>query len=192
MIVLETSRLIVRDHRNEDLAGLTALLCDSSAMRYLPDLYCADAAAARRNLGVSLAEALLPNRSKFFFAIEEKATGAYVGEIGFTIEERRSSGSRADLGYFLLPSFHGKGYATEAGRAVVGFSFAQAGVWKIQTGCLMENSASERVMRKLGFSREGLLRRHQWHEGRWKDRLVYGLLRDDPRADAGAEGARYV
>ncbi len=184
MIGLETARLVVRDHRPDDLAGLSALLTDPSAMRYLPELFCADAAAARRNLDDSLAEASLRERTKYFFAIEEKETGAYVGEIGFTIEERRPSGSRADLGYFLLPAFRGKGYATEAGRAVVDFAFARAGVWKLQTGCLKENVASERVMRKLGFLREGLLRRHQWHEGRWKDRLVYGLLRDDPRGDA--------
>lgn len=181
MIRLETPRLVVRDHRDGDLPFLTALLTDPAAMRYLPELFCADEEAARRNLEVSIAEAALVDRTRFFFAIEERATGAYAGEIGFTIEELRPAGSRADLGYFLLPAFRGKGYATEAGRAAVDFAFVKAGVWKLQTGCLRENAASERVMRKLGFSKEGLLRLHQWHEGRWKDRLVYGLLRDDPR-----------
>lgn len=179
MIVRETERLIVRDHLPEDLPGLTALMTSPEEMRYLPELLCADGAAARDNLAASIAEHERADREKYFFAIEEKSSGRYVGEIGFTVVERRPAGARADLGYFLLREFRGKGYATEAGRSVVAFAFAEAGVWKLQTGCLKENAASERVMRKLGFRKEGELRLHQWHEGAWKDRLVYGLLATD-------------
>jgi ribosomal-protein-alanine N-acetyltransferase len=179
MILRETERLIVRDHRASDLPGLTALMTSSEEMRFLPELLCPDGDAARENLVTSIAEQERVDREKFFFAIEEKLSGRYVGEIGFTLVERRPAGARADLGYFLLSEFRGKGYATEAGRSVVAFAFAEAGVWKLQTGCLKENAASERVMRKLGFRKEGELRLHQWHEGAWKDRLVYGLLATD-------------
>ena len=176
MILRETERLIVRDHREEDLPGLRALMTSPEEMYYLPELLCPCEAAARENLAASIAAQNCADREKFFFAIEEKSSGRYVGEIGFTIIERRAAGARADLGYFLLREFRGKGYATEAGRSVVAFAFAEAGVWKLQTGCLKENAASERVMRKLGFVKEGELRLHQWHECTWKDRLVYGLL----------------
>ena len=179
MIVLETPRLIVRDHREGDLEGLTALLTSPDDMRYLPELYARDADDARKNLDASLAEQNNPLRTMFFFAIEEKSSGRYVGEVGFTIEQSTRSGSLADLGYFMLRDFHGKGYMTEAGKRVVEFAFAEAGVHKIKTGCLKENKASERVMQKLGFQKEGELRAHQYHEGVWKDRVVYGLLKTD-------------
>lgn len=179
MVVLETPRLVVRDHLESDLAGLTALLASPEEMRYLPELFARDADAAKRNLAAAIAEQDNPARSKFFFAIEEKASGRYVGEVGFTVEQTTRSGSLADLGYFMLREFHGKGYMTEAGKRVVEFAFAEAGVHKIKTGCLKENKASERVMRKLGFLKEGELRAHQYHEGVWKDRVVYGLLKTD-------------
>lgn len=181
-VSIDTARLIVRDHREGDLPGLVALLTDRVAMRYLPEIFCETEARARENLANAMAEIGKPDRERFFFAIEERSSGRYVGEIGFTVLERRSAGSRADLGYFILPEFRGKGFVTEAGRAVVDFAFGEAGVFKMVTGCLAENGPSERVMRKIGFTKEGALRRQQWHEGTWKDRLVYGLLREDWRA----------
>lgn len=42
-----------------------------------------------------------------------------------------------------------------------------------------ENIASEKVMRKIGFSKEGELRGHQYHDHQWKERLVYGLLKEE-------------
>ena len=177
MVVLETARLIVRDHRESDLEGLAALLTSPENMRYVPELRASNADAARKNLDASIAEQNNPSRTKYFFAIEEKSSGRYVGEVGFTVEQSTRSGSLADLGYFILREFHGRGYMTEAGKRVVDFAFAEAGVHKIKTGCLKENRASERVMQKLGFRKEGELREHQYHEGVWKDRVVYGLLR---------------
>jgi len=179
MIIFETARLFVRDHRESDLSGLRLLLASRREMRYLPELYAPDDESVRRNLEVSMAAQESPDRTKFFFAIEERETGRFVGEIGFTVEERTPQGSLADLGYFMLSEFRGKGYMTEAGRRVVDFAFSEAGVWKLKTGCLMENAASERVMQKLGFFKEGELRKHQYHEGVWKDRVVYGLLKTD-------------
>lgn len=184
-IELATERLVVRDHLESDLPVLAGLLTRPDDMYYLPELFAPDLDAARRNLEEALRERDSPERRKYFFALVDRASGEYVGEMGFTLEDESPSGSRvsnrylADLGYFIKHEFWGKGIATEAGRKVIEFGFARAGVWKFKTGCLAENAPSERVMVKLGFRKEGKLRRHQWHEGEWKDRLVYGLLRED-------------
>jgi len=84
----------------------------------------------------------------------------------------------AKLGYFYLPRYWGKGYATEAMKAVLQFAFETLGLHKIITGCLKENSRSERVMIKCGMRKEAELLQHVRHEGKWKDRLEYGLLKD--------------
>jgi ribosomal-protein-alanine N-acetyltransferase len=44
---------------------------------------------------------------------------------------------------------------------------------------LKENNNSEKVMIKLGMKKEGELRKHQYHEGKWKDRLLYGLIKEE-------------
>ena len=91
-------------------------------------------------------EAARPDRTKFFFAMIEQASGAYVGEIGFT----REGEGAVELGYFILERFWGQGLVTEAARRVVRFTFEEAGVSRIRIGCYRANAGSERIMVKLG------------------------------------------
>jgi ribosomal-protein-alanine N-acetyltransferase len=60
-----------------------------------------------------------------------------------------------ELGYGLLPQFWNQGYATEMGRAVVQWAFAERGVSLIVAGCAWDNAASARVLEKVGFLRTG-------------------------------------
>lgn len=146
MIRLETERLVIRDHGPEDLEGLFRLLSDPKAMRFIPDLRVADLDGARANLRVAVEEAARPDRVKFFFAMVEKASGAYVGEIGFTREDPGT----AELGYFILEPFWGRGLVTEAACRVMRFAFEDAGIHRIRIGCYKANVGSERIMVKLG------------------------------------------
>lgn len=146
MICLETERLLIRDHVSEDLEGLFRLLSDAKAMRFIPDLQVADLEGARANLRVAMEEAARSDRTKFFFAMIEQASGAYVGEIGFT----REGEGIAELGYFILESFWGRGLVTEAARRVARFAFEEAGIQRLRIGCYQANAGSERIMVKLG------------------------------------------
>jgi RimJ/RimL family protein N-acetyltransferase len=103
------------------------------------------------------------------------AGGALVGCIGltFTAEHRR-----AELGYWIAPAEWGRGYATEAARAVVDWAFAN-GWERITAGHFVGNEASGRVLEKIGLEREGLLRGHFVRFGERRDLVAYGLLRDD-------------
>ena len=179
MIILETIRLIIRDHIKDDLLDLYDLLSRKVEMYYLPELYVDTIEAAKENIEVSIQEQSKNGRTKYYFAIIDKGTKKYVGEIGFTIEKNTNQGSLADLGYFIKKEYWGKGITTEAGKKVIDFGFDELDIWKYKTGCLKENIGSEKVMKKLGFIKEGELRKHQYHNNMWKDRLEYGLLRDD-------------
>ena len=70
MVVLETARLIVRDHRVSDLEGVVALMTSPENMRYVPELRASNADAARKNLAASIAEQENQSRTKYFFAYE--------------------------------------------------------------------------------------------------------------------------
>lgn len=185
MVRIETERLILRDFAQSDLPEWYAILSDGEVMRYLPELKVDSLAGAARNLDDAVTEASRPNREKCFFAVIERASGALVGSVGYTVEASLADGKRVGLGYFYRKESWGKGYATEAARAVVAFAFTRDTVVKIESGCLKENAASERVMRNVGMKKEGELVRHQIHESLWKDRLVYGLTRDDWLASGG-------
>ncbi|MER5457984.1 GNAT family N-acetyltransferase [Micromonospora sp. NPDC002389] len=89
--------------------------------------------------------------------------------------------SQAMIGYSLLPAWYGRGYATRAVRLLTRWGFDHVGLARLWAGTLPENLASQRVLEKTGFRREGLLRgRLLGAEGTRADSTVYGLLRTDP------------
>lgn len=81
-----------------------------------------------------------------------------------------------EVGYRLHPGHHGKGFATEATSSLLDLLREKARVRKIVASCVAENTASWRVMEKLGMEREGCLRQHSSLGGEWRDELVYGLI----------------
>jgi ribosomal-protein-serine acetyltransferase len=85
-----------------------------------------------------------------------------------------------EMGYWIRSERTGRGYATEAGAAVVRFGFETLGLYRIELRAGTENLASQRVAHKLGFVREGVLRRGCPMGDDGYDCYLYGLLASDP------------
>ncbi len=86
----------------------------------------------------------------------------------------------AVLGYGVHGALRGKGLSGEAALAVIGEAFSCCPqLQKIRSHTDAENTPSMRVLEKLGFLREGVLRRNQFVKGRLVDEAIYGLLRED-------------
>lgn len=84
----------------------------------------------------------------------------------------------AGIGYVLGYEYWGKGYITEATRAVIQFLFNDVNYRKIIAGCDSENIGSSRVMEKVGMKREAVFREHiKRKDGTWGDDFQYGLLK---------------
>jgi len=132
-----------------------------------------------QNLEIAIVEAKNPNRTKYFLAIEHIETGTFIGTIGYTVTKTTPLGKFVSVGYFILPEHQGQGYITEALHEVIRFAFEDNSVFKIETGCLSENKASERVMQKCGLIKEADRKQSQWHNGQMKDRVEYRLLKDE-------------
>jgi RimJ/RimL family protein N-acetyltransferase len=120
-------------------------------------------------------EAWISGRAAIF-AISLKRTGLVLGAIGLEIEV---ADERAELGYWIDPAFWSRGYASEAAQAVVEFGFRQLGLNRIMAEHMVHNPASGRVLEKVGFRPEGLLRQHARKWGRFYDVAVLGLVRED-------------
>lgn len=109
--------------------------------------------------------------------IETCDTHEFVGLTGLycqSVEEQR-----AEVGYLLASSAHGKGYASESLQAVIDWACLCFGVHKFVGHCTCDNLASARVLEKCGFVREGLLRQHFKIGDNWQDEYAYGLLADE-------------
>jgi len=84
-----------------------------------------------------------------------------------------------EIGYWVASARAGRGYATEAGAAVVAFGFDALGLYRLELRAGVENLASQRVAEKLGFRREGALRRGCPLADGAYDGFLYGLVATD-------------
>lgn len=84
-----------------------------------------------------------------------------------------------ELGFALAEEHWGKGLTVEASRALIDFVFNHYPIERLQCRCKTENVASARVMAKLGFEREGVLRSAVFHRERYWDILMTAMLRGD-------------
>ena len=105
------------------------------------------------------------------------------GGVGLRIEPDHR---RAELGYWIGVPYWGKGYATEAARAMVKYGFETLGLHRIFASHFANNSASARVLRKIGMRHEGSQRGHILKWGEFLDIEMYGMVASDVERTLGA------
>lgn len=85
----------------------------------------------------------------------------------------------ATLAYWLLPEFHGKGYATEGAALLLDHAFDTLGLNHVVAWTIDYNEDSQALLRRLGFAHEGTSREHVFRKGEHRDTEQYGLLADE-------------
>ena len=115
-------------------------------------------------------------REELVLAITLKDGDALIGAVNLAFEPLHD---RAELGYWVGVPYWRRGFATEAAGGLVDFGFKVLGLNRVQAHHLARNSASGRVMLKLGLRREGASPRAAKKNGRYEDVVFYGLLRRD-------------
>lgn len=109
-------------------------------------------------------------------AITDKETGDVYGAIALSNKRAFNNG---EIAYWVGEPYWGKGYATEATKAMLDFAFINKGYHKVFARYFSSNIASGRVMEKVGMKQEGILREHIIKEGQYIDLIYYGVLRDE-------------
>jgi RimJ/RimL family protein N-acetyltransferase len=147
--------LTLRGHRAADFPDCFAMWSDPEVTRYIGGRPSSRQQAWMRILTYIGHWSLL---GFGYWAIEEKATGRFVGDIGFADFHRDTIASMSDapeMGWGLAPAFYGRGYATEAARAAV--AWADGHLESPRTVCMIdpENAASVRVAEKCGYHEFG-------------------------------------
>lgn len=91
------------------------------------------------------------------------------------------AGDQFGIGYMLVPEERGKGYGSEAIQIMVDYLFLHKNIVRIQAETHTANMASQRVLEKAGFKREGTLRQSFFSRGCWRDTAMFSILREDWR-----------
>lgn len=102
-----------------------------------------------------------------------EVSGRVVGDVAVGIEDQ---GRQATVGYSIAVSEQGNGYATEAVAAVIGALFAEPGMHRIVASIDPQNTASRRVLEKLGFRFEGRSLQSAFVRGEWADDDRFAML----------------
>jgi len=113
---------------------------------------------------------------EFIFAIVIYESSKLIGSIGLTVDLDHD---RAELGYWIGKQFWNKGFATEAAQAMLRFGFDELKMQRIHAHCLTRNSASTKVLQKIGMRHEGRLRNHIKKWGKLEDIEMYGILKHE-------------
>jgi RimJ/RimL family protein N-acetyltransferase len=110
--------------------------------------------------------------SKWFLI--EKKDGTKIGGIVHFLR-----GGLLEIGYSLVPGERAKGYCSEAVKIMVDYLFLSKDIVRIQAITDLDNFASQRVLEKAGFKKEGVIRKSAFIRGKWRDGLLFSILREE-------------
>ena len=172
---LLTERLLLRSFTLQDASDVQRLAGDrdvASTLTNMPHPY-----------EDGMAEAWMHDSSEKFendealnFAITRRTDKHLIGGIGLRLDQKHEN---AELGYWIGKPYWNYGYATEAAKAVVAYSFEVLKLNRIHARRFKRNPASGRVLEKIGMQYEGCLRQHIKKSDNFEDLMTYGILKAD-------------
>jgi ribosomal-protein-alanine N-acetyltransferase len=113
-------------------------------------------------------------RTDYFLAVVEKQSNTLVGEA--ILHVRSARWRQGEIGWGVSQDHAGNGLATEIGFAMMRLAFDQLSLHRVYAQCRVENTASCRIMTKLGMQREGVLRENVLARGEWWSSVQYAIL----------------
>ncbi|MFC7686510.1 GNAT family N-acetyltransferase [Ureibacillus sp. GCM10028918] len=173
--VLKTERLNLREVTKEDTAAIFACFSNENVTRYYGE---------ETLIHIEQAEKFVDFFSKNYEAkrgirwgIEIKGSEGIIGTIGFNAWSPKHK--RAEIGYEIHPDYWRNGYTSEALSEILAYGFEMLGLRRIGAVVFMENDASNKLLTKIGFKKEGVLRDYIVQNGTSHDTYVYSLLKNE-------------
>lgn len=171
-VIAETERIVLRRFCKSDLNDLYDMLSDPETVKFEP--------YSPMNMQEVNDSLCLRIGSDEFAAVECKADGRMIGNIYMGKRDCES----LELGYVFNRRYWGRGYATESCLALTEKAFG-SGIHRIYAECDPENTASWKLLERLGFCREAFLKQNVYFKkdesGKplWKDTYIYAKLKEE-------------
>jgi RimJ/RimL family protein N-acetyltransferase len=174
---IDNERLILRSFRAEDAETFAAYRSDPLVAQYqgwdapysleMARLFCAE--MSRQSVGSPGEWCQL--------ALELKAGGEMIGDVAFCV--LKEDDRQAEIGYTLARSYQGQGYGTEAVQRLLAYLFGELKLHRVRANCDPDNTASARLLERVGMRREGHMLQSLWFKGRWSDEYWYAILSEE-------------
>jgi RimJ/RimL family protein N-acetyltransferase len=179
---IRTPRLILRPFAESDLDDLHAIQSRPEVARYL---YWE--ARDREEVRLALLNmvrgwVLTAEGDVLALAVVLPATGTVIGDV--ILKWSSVAHRQGEIGYVFHPGYGGRGFATEAAAAMLALGFDSLRLHRIIGRIDGRNTASARVLERLGMRREAHFIQNEIVKGEWTDEVVYALTEDEWRAPA--------
>jgi len=171
---LETNRLVLRSFQDDDLETFIAYRSDPLVARYQSwnAPYPRQTALA---FGAEMRDKQPGIQGDWYqIAIQLKPGGPMIGDCAFHILDEDAQ--QAEIAFTLARQYWGQGYAYEAASRLLDYLFSDLNLHRVRGICDAENTASARVLERLGMRREGHFIENIWFKGSWGSEFLYAIL----------------
>lgn len=171
---LETGRLLLRYFCDSDLDEFLAYRSDPLVARYQGWEVPYELETGREFID-EMKKGVPGKPGKWFQAvIELKSSKAVIGDCAFHV--MKNDRRQAYIGITLARSYWGKGYGEEACQCLLDYLFGELHLHRVVAECDVDNTASEKLLKRLGFRREAHLIENIWFKGAWASEFHYAML----------------
>lgn len=170
---IETDRLLLREIMPEDTDAIYRIFSNDQVTRFYDLVTYTDPSQAEELIDFFDESFELERAVRW--GITRQEDGALIGTCGYGWLRIY----RGEISYDLHPDYWGQGYMQEALDAIIDFGFSEFGLNRVEALVMVENAASARLLTRLGFHEEGILRQHDFFKGRFHDMRLFALLAQD-------------
>ena len=172
---LNTQRLILRQITQEDDKSLLEVLSDEDTCKYLTHNAVNDIEGIKRMIGGM--QRFFDEKQRIRWGIAQKTDNVLIGHCGFFDIDRFNCS--AEISYCIKRELWGQGLMTEAVDAMLRFGFEDYGLNRIVANVIKDNAGSVKVLQKLGFVQEGILRESLLKNGQYHDLIAFSILKSE-------------
>jgi RimJ/RimL family protein N-acetyltransferase len=174
---IRTTRLLLRPFQADDLDDLYEMRSHPEVVRYLYwDVQTLTETKEALETKIKLTR-FTAEGDTIVLAVVHGESRRVIGEVSlFWHSEMHQQG---EVGFVFHPAFQGKGYASEATKAILAIGFEQYRLHRIYGSCDARNVSSYKLMARLGMRREAYFIHNEIFKGEWGDEFVYAMLQDE-------------
>ncbi len=174
--IIETERLILREVATEDAIDMYEYLSDKDVVKHM-GLEPYKSSKEVLNEEIKWYKSIVEEGTGIRWVITKKESSVVIGSCGFLNMSPKHH--RAEIGFELHKEYWGQGIASEAVEAVIHYGYKNLNLERIEAIVDPPNFLSQKLMKKQGFRKEGLLRNYEYNFGKFNDVYMYSMIRED-------------
>ncbi len=174
--VIDLGSIRLRDLMLSDKEEYFAMMSDPEVVQYLSDEDIPTSVESAEQ-EIKFWGGLFYRKQSVFWAIADTSNDKFIGTIGYNSWNIHNC--RAEISYDLMREHWRKGIMTKALNNALIFGFKNMGLERIEARTMLGNIPSQKILEKVGFKKEGILRNYRVIRGEPTDVLIYSLIRSD-------------